>query len=251
MALNLSQLVTKIKMRMGIYGISLPIDNPDDYIRETIELFTIPTFSVYQPYYDHLHVNTDQLQRATEFDQSTDCSAFILPDFKNRKLISVADVKYDDTGVFSSNGVAGYALSSLLPYNNSSLIQQSMLTNVTSQLYSAMYPRMTYEFIEPCTLIIYNQIVSNSLDLTLAFQHHKSLATIPQTAEKAFFDLSLYDCEINFYQIAKHWDKIETAIGTISLNIEDWADAENKRQTMLDEWDNLYHLDTPGSIVYK
>ena len=63
MALNLSQIVTKIKMRMGIYGISIPIENPDEYIRETIELFTIPTFSIYEPYYDHLHVSTDDLQK--------------------------------------------------------------------------------------------------------------------------------------------------------------------------------------------
>ena len=126
-----------------------------------------------------------------------------------------------------------------------------MLTNVTSQLYSMMYPKLTYEFIEPCTLILYNQIVSNTLDITLAFEHHKSLATIPQTAETSFFELALCDCEINFYQIAKHWKSIETAIGTVNLDIDDWADAQNRRQELLSEWDNLYHLDIPGSIVYK
>ena len=250
MALNLSQIVTKIKMRMGIYGISIPIENPDEYIRETIELFTIPTFSIYEPYYDHLHVSTDDLQKEEKYS-NTDRSAYILPSFTNRKLITVADVKYDDTGMLNYSGVVGYAIAGLLPYNNSSLMQQAMLTNVTSQLYSVMYPKLTFEFIEPCTLIIYNQIISNSLDITLAFQHHKSLATIPQTAEKAFFDLALYDCEANFYQIAKHWDKIETALGTISLNIDDWADAENKRNELLSEWDNTYHLDIPDSIVYK
>lgn len=250
MGLNLSTIVTKIKMRMGIYGISLPIENPDEYIRETIETFTLPTFSIYYPYYDHFHVSTDDLKK-DEKNSNTDRSIYILPPFPNRKLIGVADVKYDDTGVINYSGVAGYAIAGLLPYNNSSLLQQAMLTNVTSQLYSAMYPRLTFEFIEPCTLIIYNQIVSNSLDITLSFEHHKSLSTIPLTAEKSFFDLALYDCEINFYQIAKHWDKIETAIGTISLNIEDWAEAESKRNELLSDWDNSYHLDVPDSIVYK
>ena len=251
MPLNLSSEITKIKMRMGIYGISLPIDDVNKYIEETIQLVTIPTFSIYQPYYDHLHVNVDDLQKVPIFDQSADRSAYILPDFKNRKLLTVADVKYDDTGILNYSGVAGYAIAGLLPYNNSSLMQQAMLTNVTSQLYSMMYPKLTYEFIEPCTLILYNQIVSNTLDITLAFEHHKSLATIPQTAETSFFELALCDCEINFYQIAKHWKSIETAIGTVNLDIDDWADAQNRRQELLNEWDNLYHLDIPGSIVYK
>ena len=54
MAINLSREITRIKMSMGIYGIHLPVDNVDDFIREVIEITTIPTFSVYQPYYDLL-----------------------------------------------------------------------------------------------------------------------------------------------------------------------------------------------------
>lgn len=252
MALNMSHLITKIKMRMGIYGISIPIDDPNGYLRETIELITIPTFSVYQPYYDHLYVSTNELQKAERYrDDGVDRTYYILPTFNTRKLIGVADVKYSDTGTLNYSGVAGYALTGLLPYNNSSLLQQAMLTNVTSQLYSNMYPRLTFDFIEPSTLVLYNQIVSNSLDITLAFEHHKSLATIPQTAEPSFFELALCDCMINFYQIAKHWGTIETSIGNINLNIDDWAQAEDRRKSLLEEWDNTYHLDIPGSIVYK
>ena len=73
MGLNLSTIVTKIKMRMGIYGISLPIENPDEYIRETIETFTLPTFSIYYPYYDHFHVSTDDLKK-DEKNSNTDRS---------------------------------------------------------------------------------------------------------------------------------------------------------------------------------
>lgn len=254
MALNLSQEITKIKMKMGIYGISIPIEDPNAYIRETIETMTIPTFSLFQPYYMDFHVNTDQLEKAClpyQGKVSDDRSAYKLPEFKNQKLLSVADVKYSDDTSINYSGVGGYAIAGMLPYSNSSLMQQVMLTGATSNLYQTMYPRLTYDFIEPNTLIVYNKIVSNSLKLTLAFEHHKSLATIPSTCEKSFFELALYDTEINFYQVAKHWGKLETAIGNIELNIDDWANAEDKRQQLLDDWMNLYHLDIPASIVYK
>lgn len=251
MAINLSQEVTKIKMRLGIYGINLPLENPDDYIRETIKTVTLPTFSVYQPYYEHLHISTDELRPAEKNLDGVDRSAYLLPPFTNRKLISVADVKYDDSAINNFSGVGGYAITGLLPFSNTSLLQQSMLANVTSQVYGNLYPRLSYEFQEPNVLIIYNQIVSNSLDITLAFEHHESLATIPMTAEPSFFQLAYYDCAINFYQVAKHWNNIETALGTINLNIDDWQQCEDKRASLLEEWDNLYHLDIPGSIVYK
>lgn len=252
MALNLSQIITRIKMKMGIYGISLPIENVNDFIRETIEMITIPTFSLYQPYYQTLHINTSDLQKDPRYDDtSSEKSAYLLPLFETQKLLTVADVQYSDNQSFNYNGVAGYALIGLMPYTNTSLIQQSMLSNVTSQMYQNMYPRLTYDFIEPRTLIIYNQIVSNSLAITLSFEHHKSLATIPSTCDKSFFDLALYDCMINFYQIAKHWSSIETSIGTINLHIDEWQDAESKRTELLNEWDNTYHLDIPNTIIYK
>lgn len=250
MALNLSTIVTKIKMRMGIYGITLPIENPDQYIMETIEIVTLPTFSIYQPYYEHLHVNTAEL-RKNETLSNNEMTAYILPTFETRNLIAVVDVKYDTNASAYYTGIDAYSIAGLSPYGGSTLMQQIMLSNVRSQTYGQMYPKITFDFMEPCTLLIYNQIISNSLDITLSFEHHKSLATIPKTAEKSFFELALYDCMINFYQIAKRWNGIETVHGTLNLNIEDWADAENKRNELLGEWDNLYHLDIPDSIIYK
>ena len=240
---------------MGIYGINIPIENPDDYIRETIEIFTIPTFSQFQPYYTHLHVSTDDLQKdPTNYfggRDSVDRTAYLLPEFKNQKLMFVENVKYDNSGTLNYDGVAGYALGGLLPYNNSSLMQQMMLGNATSKLYDQMYPKLTWDFEEPNRLVIYNKIVSNSLDITLAFQHQKNLATIPKTAEESFFKLALCDCEINFYELAKHWDNMETALGNINLKIENWQDAESRRQAIIDEWSGTYHFDLPDSVVYK
>ena len=253
MAINLSREITKIKMSMGIYGIHLPVDNVDDFIREIIEITTVPTFSVYQPYYDLLYVDVNDLQRAEEYDNNErNGVGYILPEFKNRHLITVSDVQYNgNSGNSTYTGMSGYGFNGIMPYAGLNMMQQMMLTNAASQLQSNMYPKLTFDFIEPCTLILYDLIMSNGICIELAFEHHKSLSTIPLTAEPSFFKLALYDVQDAFYQLAKHWDGIETVYGNINLKIDDWADARNNRNSLLEDWDNNYHLDIPKGIVIK
>ena len=48
--MNISKLVTRIKMQIGIYGVALPIDNLDEIITDIIRDITLPVFSTYCPY---------------------------------------------------------------------------------------------------------------------------------------------------------------------------------------------------------
>ena len=61
--LNISKLITRIKMNIGIYGIALPIENLDQLITDIITDITLPVFSIYQSYEDQLYVNLKDLER--------------------------------------------------------------------------------------------------------------------------------------------------------------------------------------------
>ena len=67
---------------------------------------------------------------------------------------------------------------------------------------------------------------------------------------------NLKKIEYNAFQIYEDADKsmlvvisgvgknaASTAIGTINLKIDDWANAESERKELIDNWDNTYHLD--------
>lgn len=251
MAINLSDEITKIKIKMGIYGINMPIDNPDNLIMEVIRISTLPTFSVYHPYYDHLHTSLNDLQRDTTYDNpERNGIGYIMPEFSNRKLLNVSDVQYSESSGYGMSRFNSYDFGGLL-YSSSHMMYKAMLANSANNLQSTIMPKLTFNFIEPCHLIIYDAISSNNMDIELAFVHHESLSTIPATAEPSFFKLALYDVEDAFYQIVKHWDNLETVYGNIQLKIDEWADAANKREQLLEEWDNNYHLDIPKSLIYK
>ena len=50
--MNLSTVVTRIKLQLGLINIATPIENLDESIVQIIQDITVPVFSIYAPYKD-------------------------------------------------------------------------------------------------------------------------------------------------------------------------------------------------------
>ena len=55
--MNLSELLSYLKLRLGLNAISLPFDNPDETMYDTVKTITLPTFSTYCPWYMSVRLN--------------------------------------------------------------------------------------------------------------------------------------------------------------------------------------------------
>ena len=244
--MNMSTLITRIKRRLGIYGIDLPVDT-NKLFTEVIQDSTIPVFSMYQPVYEYLHINTDTLERVRN---GCTVEEYLLPDMQYREIVLVAHVEYD-TDMYNGDymGLNVTGMYQYNPFSTYSMYQSIALSNAQSQLYGKTYPSLRFDFYPPRRLVLYNKILSNSLKILVGFKHDISLASITPTLSESFYNLALYDCMDAAYQIAKHWDAIETSIGSIKLNIDEWSNAYENRKQLLEEWDNSYHLDFPVQEV--
>jgi hypothetical protein len=86
------------------------------------------------------------------------------------------------------------------------------------------------------------------IDIEFAVEHTENLSSIPPTAFESFHELAELDIKIFLYNTLKHYNEIQTAYGTISLKIDDWANAEQDRKDLIEKWRDLYHLD--GEVFY-
>lgn len=233
--MNLSNIVTRIKLKLGLLNISTPIENLDETIVTIIKDITIPVFSVYYPAKDSLILNTydlELLEKAALYEK------YLLPEFNTRKLLYVFDVRYD-TSVLSGLGYYGGGM----PLLQGNLINQMMLANAGTSLMNQMIPKLTFKFEAPRTLYIYNAYSSSKVVIDLGFEHDKSLASIPETCREDFLKLALLDVKENLYPTMKQYTEINTAIGNINLKLDDWANAEDQRRELIEKWDDTYHLD--------
>lgn len=233
--MNLSNIVTRIKLKLGLLNISTPFENLDDTIVTILNEITIPVFSTYYPVKESLTINTYDLEL---LEKTAYYEKYLLPEFKTRKLIYVFDVRYD-TSVLSGLGYYGGGM----PLLQGNLLSQTMLANAGAQVMNHMIPKMTFKFEAPRTLYVYNAYSSSKVVIDLGFEHDKSLASIPETCREEFLKLAMLDVKENLYPTLKQYTEISTAIGNINLKLDDWANAEDARATLIEKWDDTYHLD--------
>ena len=108
---------------------------------------------------------------------------------------------------------------------------------LTASISSAMTPAMTFEFEKPNYIYIYNGWSSGIYTVRIRVAHDISLSTIPETAMTNFRLLCRYDLEAYLYNLLKRKNRIDTGVGSIELNIDDWSGSQEKFDELLRTWD--------------
>lgn len=246
MLYTLSELVTDIKMELGIYSIALPVENLDREIVEVIKLRTLRTFSEFLPHVFDISINLDEVEHLPTTNKFAR-TAFILPDiFGNRQIIRVEDVVPDITGLGAN----------LIPNEHfaggvsQSHVESLMLTRSMANLYSTMVSGATFKFTDPNVLELYNfSVSSRRVRVTIAVSHMDNLSTIPASRTSTFHKLAVMDVKQYLYGMMRHHKDMQTPIGNINLNIDDWADAGNERREFITTLQEQQHLESAPIYV--
>ena len=236
--MNLSDIMTRIKYKLGIMNIAAPVRNLDGMIATIIKDITVPDFSVYEPHKMPLRLDLNDLDKV---EDTATYKTYILPDFGAQKLLYVFNIYYDDTTL------AGFGhYGSMAPYLKTTAVNQLLVSNAAASLYSTMLPKLTFEYIHPKRVRIFNQYSESKLTFELGFEHDKSLASIPESCRTSFMELALLDVKENLYPIFRPYTNLNTVYGTVDLKIDSWENAESERKDLLNRWDDTYHLDLQG-----
>jgi hypothetical protein len=235
MAINMSKLITRIKKDLGIYGLVLPLKNGDNDIAETIKDTTRPTFSRFFPDDPKITLKLSELEIIKNQYQE---SIYIIPDiFGKRDIISIK--KVSPRSLLLSGGY--YA-----PYIDSSpeLYYGMMMAQANADLISAAAPPFTFKFKEPNQLWLYNiTTMYGELDIEFNVVHADNLSTVKTSTYETFYELAVIDIKNFLYGALKHYKNIQTAYGTITLEIDDWANAPNDRKDLVERWRDVYTLE--------
>ena len=234
--MNLSNLLTRIKISCGLYSIALPFENPDEAMIDVIKNITLRTFSTYCPYYEQFRFDLHSLEK---LEKRANYEIYLLPDiFSERELLFVRDVRYDEADI-SGLGYWGGGI----PLLHGNMTNQAILSNAGLQLTSKMVPRITFKYEHPRKVTLYNVLASAKLTFDLAFKHDENLVSISPTMEESFFNLAVLDVKDMLYQTLKHYNDIQSAYGNISMKLDEWQQASDQRKQLLEEWENDYHMD--------
>lgn len=232
--MNLSSIISNLKMDTGLAFISLPIDDLDKRISDVIRDRTLNTFNQYFP--ERVTESMD-LSNFLCISQDFSHSVFEIPEIRGRIVIGVEDIRVDSR---STNG--GF----FDPVSDFSIGTYSdmMMAQVSADLVSLAAPPVTFHFEHPNVLHVYNMgTIGYKILFDVLLGHSSNLSSIPFSVEESFYELALLDFKRFCYNSLKHFNEINTVNGTINLRIDDWANAESERKDLLRDWDTKFHLD--------
>lgn len=233
--MNITEVVNRLKYKLGLVNIATPFKDLDSIMVDIIQTITLPVFSVYLPNKESITLNTNAL---TVKEKTANWTKFLMPVIPNKKLLYVIEIRYDDTCLAGMGYYGGG-----LPLMSGNLLNQSMLANAGAQVMSTLMPKITFKFEQPRTITVYNEFSYSTLIFDCGFEHDKSLASIPDTARDSFIKLAELDVKANLYPTLRQYTELNTAVGTINLKLDDWQDAESRRNELIEQMDDRIQLD--------
>ena len=239
------QYVLKIaKRKLGLK--SLPQVYSDEELLDILYEDTIPTFSIYFPYNYNFKVNLSECRRAEAdfaISDTNNCRAYHLDLPYNMNVIEVADVQYAQLAYNS------YYYPTCSFGDSYDIFVGQVLQG---QLESMMTFNTTWEFHEPDILVINSPVseISDTINLSLLITHSSDMSTIKFSYKDFIIKLFMIDLKIALYEELKRYDKIDTTFNQIDLKIDKWEDAENERETLLEEWEGRF-LSHRKKTIYR
>lgn len=242
MPMNVSQLLTSIKMDLGIYGLRLPFDNPDEAMMEVIKLKTLKTFSTFLPQTKTISVDLAKELECLKEEYTE--SIYLIPDlFAGREIMYVRNITLKSK-LLGNGFISPTFDGSIETYN------MLMMTQANANLASVAAPAITFKFEPPNKLYLYNVATAYGvIDIEFGIEHAENLSTIPITAWESFYELALLDIKRFLYNIMKHYSELQTAYGSLNLKIDDWANAESERRDVVEKMKDTYHLEVEQFFI--
>lgn len=238
--MNLSKAISSLKMRYGLYGITLPFKDEvtgktvptENVIRDVLVTTTIPEYSQFQPWLREGNANVNSLKIVDRRN-----AVYMLPAFLTSTPVMYVSAVH--LPLQSNRGTYGDIAPS---YGINASVQGVATSQAYMMLAGQMRSEPTFDYKGENKIQLYGY-PKTILTFKIACEHEPNGETIPEGCYDSFMQLATLDLKVFLYNTLKLYDGIPTAFGNIQLKIEEFQSAESERTALLDAWTEIFHLD--------
>lgn len=238
--MNISKVITHLKMMYAMNQISLPVKDEvtgqpvptENVLYEVLKNMTIPVFSQYAPWKRHGIYDLRQMEC---LDRRR--SLWRLP-----KELTITPIIYIDNITIPHNNHRA-TLGEMTPTYSVNLSAQSV---IAAQAYNMVAGEMraapTWEQGDGDQVYLYGY-PRIPLRFSVACEHLPNGESIANSYYASFLKLAELDAQVFAYNTLVRYDGMPSAHGSVNLGISDWSGSAEKRDTLLEKWDDVFHLD--------
>lgn len=212
-----------------------------DQLLERVRLSSLKEFSVRYPHRVKWKFNDNEIVGGVENALNTTTGIlYQIPSYLYEGTSLLGITRVDPV---ASTGFNDIYVPSVYSYDAASVITTIADVKLAATIGAQMSKAMTFEFVLPNYIKIYNGWLSGTYEAELKLEHSISLNTVPPTAMTNLRRLMQYDIESYLYNKLKRQQNLSVGIGSIDLKIDDWADSKQKMYDLLETWDQDGNLD--------
>lgn len=239
MLYTLPQLMEVTRDDLGLYDI--PNILSDEEFIKRMKNSTLPLFTSYSPRQIKYIMVSNQI-----VGKYYDCQAFRIPP-QVIKDCTVMDVAHVD--IKPTNAGGDFYISQPLIGSPEDIFSTVASIRLQADLTAAITRSFTWDFVKPDIVKIYNGYYGAPYEVTLNVTHDINLTTIEEPQMDAFRQLLLYDMQEYLYNKFRRKNRINTGVGEIELDLDDWREGKSNKKDLLERWaaSSIFNY---GSIVF-
>jgi len=234
-----SSFLTLLKQDIGIKNIPLPVDDEDlyDHFKES----ALKEFSIRHPRIKTFRFNENERVNESIDNVNTTPHIYRIPKsvYLDSTIIGVYKV---DTA--KPMGYSDLYVPQGMYASPDSIMEAIGDIRVAASVAASMGKAPTFQWVSPDFIYMYNGWSSGVYEAVIGVTHDPSLVTIQPTQFSSLRKLAALDLKAYLYGKLMRNDELDVGIGTISLKIEKWSDADEKMQDLLEKWDEDSNLET-------
>lgn len=232
--MNINSAIEQIKKMAGLNGI-LKGAFPDSLIYDSIINNSLPTFNRYSNF--TIKTTTDALfQNWTvhKLDSTRGMDIeVVMPDDYLKQFqelgSKIVNVKLEKRSTYSMSGL----LTSRGMRDDLMLYAGNQTARINADMPKVQWREPNTIYLKDWGYSYYQTIVSYTM--YLACTHPKNLSTITGGLEQMFLELCYYDVLMNIWNNDLRMMRVQTGQSELDLNLENFANAESKREELLEK----------------
>lgn len=245
--MNISEIINDLKMANGLNTVALPFNEPVENVISEILKGTVRTFSNYKHAKKEGEEYVSNLRSPDE--QSRRRGIYFLPGNLTTTHVHEASAFAASTVVSQSGEVNNNAFTVGSPFVGfGSYYPQDILNAVETGAAINKYAAITSK--PPTSKWLgYNKIQLFDFPenvwahFVVECDHDLSGETITESCRQSFMQLANLDVQRTLYAQLKNMINIGGAFKATQLNIDSWSGAEAAYWSLLEKWDESFHLD--------
>lgn len=225
--MDINRLMRKIDRHLGLSALQLEDFYPK--IKEVLTDDTLRTISQFFPYEYRLKLDLSEAEGAINMGAGEYIYYLTDPYLEaepNINIISVMNVT--GAGTFEQWNAP------LQTFNVDAMILEAQASNIRSLMNIST---KSFKFMPPNRIRL-KGFGSHDIVYITCKVTYPSWAAVPESISTAVEQLAKLDVKILLWNELKLYNKLESADGSIDLQIDDWANAESERSDLLNDWRN-------------